>query len=239
MTFLSTFIGSFTRLDTYRDVLKKPLRFSLLYGLTIYASAFLVMGILLFFAVGSFAERLNDALPQDFSLSYTNGTAHVTGINLPHTVHLAQVGSITFTEKELQIHANGKESVTTPYSALIPQETTFTATKADIAREAPALFKTAAIAMTAALFFALMFARALWIVLYALFFSALLSLLGNRMKFSHIAQLGIHAAVVAEVINLLYVLIYRSTSFPMFDLAFLAIMLLVLRTRPKQNGQTA
>ncbi len=72
--------------------------------------------------------------------------------------------------------------------------------------------------------------RVLSSFVHAIFFSWILAVFGMRITLSKLAQIMLHIAVAAEGINLVSLLIYRNFAIPIYELAFLGITLLVLRS---------
>ncbi len=239
MKFFSTLKQSFTHLEAYSQFAKQPLSFSFFFIFKFYFLFFLAGAVTFPYLAGKETQRIVNSLPDSFVASYKDGTMQTTGIALPYEIHLPQETKLIFTNHQIETHLANTQPQIITYKDIVTDNTQFSLTKNDLKQQAKTFIQITTVLFTLSLIIVLLISRFVWLALYALFFSSLGKMFGKYTPYRITFHLGMHVMVVAEIINTLYLIIYRSLAFPMFDVAFLVIMLLVLRTLPRRSGQIA
>jgi hypothetical protein len=230
MSFWRTFFSAFINLDSYRDAVTSPLKETILYVVKFYLLLMIVVGSV---AVGVgiiVSQEMMRTFPNDASLHYEQGKFTTEHLDLPwHLQFPAHISASLFAD-HATVHANDQEVVSVPITELIPIEQTFSLTHEDLQNSVMQSVPLAA--ATASIFVVLITAigRIISSVIHAFIFSWILAAFGMQIVWRKLVQLMLHVTVTAETINLIALLIYKNTSFPMFETAFLGITLLVLRS---------
>jgi ABC-type glycerol-3-phosphate transport system permease component len=123
-----------------------------------------------------------------------------------------------------------QEILSAPVTEFIPTEQSFSVSHENLEHTIPESIPLAA--ATASIFVVVITAvgRVISTIIHAFIFSWILAALGMQIVWRKLVQLMLHITVAAETINLIALLLYRNTSFPMFETAFLGITFLVLRS---------
>jgi hypothetical protein len=172
----------------------------------------------------------------NLKIMYANGTLHVDGATLPYSFSVAST-KINITPVEITFNTPDGQTIADKYSDAFQGMGSFTITKDDAAKLAPQVLPAVAAVLTLAFILFVTVFRVPLILLYALLIRSIMALFGRRITYKEVLQMAIHASVVAELVNIAVLLIYRNGSFPMFDLAFFGIMILALRSRPAQTAR--
>ena len=230
MQFWKTLFESFANLDTYKYIVAFPLRTSLWFVIRFYLLLMFIAGICVFFIGRAFATQIVAAFPQEASLHREQGHLSASGLDLPWKVTLLLNTEMTVFEDHIAFRNNNQESFSAPLSQLLPNTEPFTVTANDVKQQAQ---QTLPIAATMTVVFIVMIiavGRIISSFVHAIFFSWILAVFGMRMTLSKLAQIMLHIAVAAEGVNFASLLIYRNLAIPIYELAFLGITLLVLRS---------
>lgn len=230
MQFWQTLFGSFTNLDTYKHIVAFPLRTSLWFVIRFYLLLMIIAGVCVFFIGQAFATQIIATFPQDASLRFENNHLLASKLDLPWKVSFPLNIGMTVFDDRIAFYNNGQESFSAPLSQLLPNTEPFTITTNNVQQHAK---KTLPVAATMTVVFIVMIiaiGRIFSSLVHAIFFNWILAMFGIRMTFSKLAQLMLHIAVTAEGINLVSLLIYRNFMVPIYELAFLGITVLVLRS---------
>lgn len=233
MKLFPTIKQSLTSTQFYTQVRTVPFRESVMFWVKFY----LFLVVLLFIPVvvsGFVTERLvRQYYPENLSISYKDGTVHTEGFTLPYTLRTPST-TVELTNTELKLNTDDGQEIPYTYSEIFNNMRSFTVTKQDVITILPKTlpFVLAAVVLSFVVFLAIF--RIPIILLYAFVIRSVLNLLGRKVAYQEILQMSVHAAVVAELVNLAYLLVYRSQALPMFDLAFFGTMFLALRSRRVQ-----
>ncbi len=230
MQFWQTLFGSFTNLDAYKNVVAFPLRTSLWFVIRFYLLLMFIAGISVFFIARAFATQIAHAFPQEASLRFESSHLLASGLELPWKVSLPFNTKMAVFEDHVAFDSNGQEFFSAPLSQLLPNTEPFIITANDVKQHAQQTLPTAATMTVVFIVIMIAIGRIFSSFVHAVFFSWILAMFGIRMTFSKLAQLMFHIAVAAEGINLVSLLIYRNLAVPIYELAFLGITLLVLRS---------
>ena len=230
MQFWKTLFGSFANLDTYKYIVAFPLRTSLWFVIRFYLLLMLIAGVCVFFIGRAFATQIVVAFPQDASLRFEQSRLSASGLDLPWKVALPLNIEMIVFEDHIALNTNGQESFSAPLSQLLPNTEPFTITANDIKQHTQQTLPIAATMTVVFIVIIIAVGRVLSSFVHAIFFSWILAVFGMRITLSKLAQIMLHIAVAAEGINLVSLLIYRNFAIPIYELAFLGITLLVLRS---------
>ena len=230
MRFWQTFFGSFTNLDTYKHILVFPLRTSLWFMIRFYLLLMCIAGILVFFIGQAFATQIAAAFPQDASLRFENGRLFASGLELPWKVSFPFDTGMTVFEDRVTFRTNDQESFSASLSQLLPNTEPFTIASNDVQQRAKQTLPAAATMTVVFIVVLIAIGRISSSFVHAVFFSWILATFGIRIAFSKLAQIMLHIAVTAEGINLIALLIYRNFAVPIYEVAFLGVTVLVLRS---------
>lgn len=235
MRFFPALRQSFTSTQFYWQVLHFPLRTSVAFWLKSYALLFIaaILGMI----VSAFMIRnlVEQHYPNDLVFTYADGTLQSTQ---PLPLTLNQLGmQLALTDKETVLTDQYGEVYATPYTELFAGTSTFTVHKDDVLKFAPTVVPIFGTVLAGISLTIVMLTRIPLLLLYALVTRSVLSIIGRKIPYMVIVQMSLHIAVVAEMLNIAYFLLYRSRTFPMYDVAFFGIMILVFRSRRVQIVQ--
>lgn len=230
MQFLQTLFGSFTNVDTYKHIVAFPLRISLWFVIRFYLLLMIIAGVCVFFIGQAFATQIIATFPQDASLRFENGHVSASKLELPWKISLPVNTEMTVFNDHVAFRNKGQEFFSAPLSQLLPNTKPFTITTNDVQQHAKKTLPTAATMTVVFIVMIIAIGRIFSSFVHAIFFSWILAMFGIRMTFSKLAQLMLHITVTAEGINLVSLLIYRNLAIPIYELAFLGITVLVLRS---------
>ncbi len=230
MQFWQTLFGSFTNLDTYKNVVAFPLRTSLWFVIRFYLLLMCIAGVCVFFIGQAFTTQIVATFPQDASLRFENGHLLSSKLELPWKISLPLNTEMTVFDDHIAFRNKGQEFFSAPLSQLLPNTEPFIITTNDVQQHAQQTLPTAAVMTVVFIVMIIAIGRIFSSFVHAVFFSWILAIFGIRMTFSKLAQLMLHIAVAAEGINLMSLLIYRNLAIPIYELAFLGITVLVLRS---------
>lgn len=233
MNFFPALKNSITSTQFYSNLHAVPFRESVFFWLKFYLSLLVVMFIPVF-ASGFVAQQLvKTYYPYDLKIIYKDGQLQTEGLTLPFTFHVSDT-TVTFASSEMTINSADNQTGTYKYTEVLTDVPAFTVTKDDAGKFIPTVLPIflAIFAVAFVIFLSLM--RIPLMFLYAFVIRSVLNIFGKQAGYIELLQMSIHATVVAEIINLLCLAIYRNRMFPMFDVAFFGIMILALRSRRVQ-----
>lgn len=231
MQFWRTCVGSCTDLATYHTALRAPLRSSFWFFIRFYL--LLAFGAMML--AGTFGwysgKKLGEQLPVNAVFTFEKETLSARDAQLPLSLTLPLGIQANIRTDSVEVRFPQKEPVTLPYRELIATSQTFTVHASAVRDEAS---KSMMIAGIIAGVFAVgitVAGRLFSAVFHSVFFSWILGLWGQRVVFPKMLQLSLHATIPAELITLIGLLIYRGApSFPLFEVAFVGVMFLVLQS---------
>ncbi|MBI5151026.1 MAG: hypothetical protein HZA34_00440 [Candidatus Pacebacteria bacterium] len=236
MPFWTMLFRSFIDLTCYRDRITEPLRALIRYMVQFYLLLLVVTSTLGFFGGKIFADTIVSQISQDTQFTLSPEYISATNIELPLTLTLPFFLRATIQADTLEFVLPNQHSLRVPIKDLMNDET-YTFTGNDVKESLPSLLPTA-LMMTAMMFVGVLFiGRIVSLFFHAIFFSWIVQLFGRRVHFWKLVQLGMHITVTAEVVTVLSLFIYRSTAFPMFEVAFTLLMVLVLRSLQQPSEQ--
>lgn len=233
MTFFKTFFASLTDLHAYmRFLADNTIRQGLKYVLKFYL-ILLVIGMIGAVIAGIYlSQTIQKIYPQDLVFSYTNGELKTQGASLPFILQVPQSDAKVALEAKQFTLSTSDQHIT--YTDIFPS-TAFTIGKSDFTHYATPTFIGASIAMVCALWFVGILSRALTFATYTVLFYLFTKLSGKHVPYIFFFQLGLFVLVAAEFISLAATILYRGTTLPIFDIAFLGINALVLFTNRKPH----
>lgn len=173
--------------------------------------------------------------PQDLTFTYENGTL-TSNQQLP--ISTSFIGyAVTLTDKALVLGSAPMETYTAQYTELLADIPPFQVQKDTAKQFVPTVIPAFGGMFVVTVVIMMMVIRLPLLLLYSLVIQSVLSLVGRKLPYAVLLQLGLHAAVVAEILNIVYLLTYRTRNFPMYDVVFFGIMIWVLRSRRVQIVQ--
>lgn len=238
MPFWTTLFRSFIDLTCYRDRLAEPLRALIRYMVQFYLLLFIAIGTLGFFGGKTLADAIVPQVPQDAQFTLSPDHISVTTIDLPLTLSLPFSLRAVVQTDALEFNLPNQHSLRVPVKDLMNNET-YIFTGNDIKESLPSLLPTAFMVTTMTFIVVLFIGRVVSLFFHAIFFLWIVQVFGRRVHFWKLVQLGMHITVTAEILTLLSTFIYRSAAFPMFEVAFTLLMVLVLKSLQQpfeQNG---
>ncbi|HZZ98344.1 MAG TPA: DUF1189 family protein [Candidatus Saccharimonadia bacterium] len=237
MRFFPTLKDSASSTLFYHHLRQFRLRESIAFWLKFYGIALIVMLIPVVVSGFIAKDLLNRYYPANLKITYADGTVHVDGAKLPLSFMLAST-KITVTPVEVVFNTPDGQTIADKYADALQGVGSFTLTKEDANNFVPEVLPAIALVVTIALIAFVVVFRLPLILIYALLVRSIMALLGKKITYKEVLQMAFHASVVAEIVNVAVLLIYRNGSFPMFDVAFFGIMILALRSRPAQTWRT-
>lgn len=237
MSFFHTFYRSVTSIDSYKLFLLTPLKSSIFYAIRWYLLFFIVGTTVACIYVVPEAQRRVQSLPEEFSLTYAQEKLSTTPNMLPFTYELTSAEmTLTATASAITITQQDGPTTVAQYTELFPQNITeFTVTKPMIQQEIIPTTIVCVVAFALGLLPFLLIGRVIWLLAYSALIYTLLHFLGKHLPYMSLVHLGIYAVVVAEVVHLLSLAIYKTPAVPLFDLTFFLVMILVLRSLKREN----
>lgn len=232
MKFLKALKDSLTNLQSYELFTKEKFSSSLWFGLRFYFIIILLLGIAIFPLSTKVHEYIKEVFPNDLVLQYKDQRISVEHGTLPINIHtniVPIIGStdILINEKDMNVTFN---NVSTPlvFADAFPENVSFIINRENIEKHGKNVILT--FALTGFIFFCTFIgvSRIFTLIVYTGFLFVLSKLSGKKVSYKTFVQLGIHVGVTAEIMNLLYLLIYQKTTFPMYDVAFTGLFMLIL-----------
>ncbi len=232
MKFLKTLKDSLTNIQSYELFTQEKLGSSIWFSLRFYLIFLVLLGILIFPLSTKVYEYIYHVYPTDLILQYKDQKIAIENGSLPlqlHTKPIAILGTVNIliNEKDVNITIN---NVSTPlvYKDAFPENVSFTINKENVEKHGKSVILTFVI--TGYVFFCLFISisRTFTILVYTGLMFVFTRLSGKKVSYKTFFQLGMHVGVTAEIVNILYILLYQKTTFPMYDIAFTGIFVLVL-----------
>lgn len=200
---------------------------SVLFVLTFYVSLLVLFLAGSFFAIRYAAQYIEQSYPNDLVLEYANGKMQAKNGSLPFTAKVGDNNLLTIREDGVSFGSESNESIS--YKDFLPATSVFSVNKETLHTTLFSnlvLFSLAGVSLG---FLLLLFMRTIELLFYALIIQNLGFFMNKQMPYKKSLQLGLHLLPVAEIVNVLYLVLYRSTVFPMFDVAFLLLAIVVMR----------
>lgn len=236
MPFWTTLFRSCIDLTCYRDRITEPLGALIRYMIQFYLLLLITMSALGLFGGKIFADAIVSQISQDAQFTLSPEYISSTNIELPFTLSLPFSLRVVVQTDALEFVLPNQNSLRVPIKDLMNSET-YTFTGNDIKESLPSLLPTALMVTTMTFTVVLFVGRIVSLFFHAIFFSWIVQLFGRRVHFWKLVQLGMHITVTAEILTLLSTFIYRSAAFPMFEVAFTLLMVLVLKSLQQPSEQ--
>jgi hypothetical protein len=233
MSFFSTLKSSLVSTQFYARLRAVRFRESMVFWLKFYG-LILVLSLIPLIISGFIAKNLIDKYyPSNLKIGYADGVVSVEGASLPWHFSLSGT-NVTVNSTAVEFTTPDGQTITDDYKDVLQGIGSFTLTKNNASSFVPEVLPAIAAAFSLAFVLFVLVFRLPLILLYSLLIRSVLALFGKRITYKEVLQMGIHASVAAELVNLIVLVIYRNGGFPMFDVAFFGIMILALRSRPTQ-----
>lgn len=236
MPFWTTLFRSCIDLTCYRDRITEPLGALIRYMIQFYLLLLITMSALGLFGGKIFADAIVSQISQDAQFTLSPEYISSTNIELPFTLSLPFSLRVVVQTDALEFVLPNQNSLRVPIKDLMNSET-YTFTGNDIKESLPSLLPTALMVTTMTFTVVLFVGRIVSLFFHAIFFSWIVQLFGRRVHFWKLVQLGMHITVTAEILTLFSTFIYRSAAFPMFEVAFTLLMVLVLKSLQQPSEQ--
>lgn len=230
MPFWRILFGSLTNLRTYTAALSYPFRSTVWFVVRFYLLLAIVLGVTFFTAGRAVVDQFTSSFPSDAKLTLNQGVLKTEGLTLPWSTTFPLGFQVTLREQNISVQVQQEEVSLISFEDLFPEGSDSTITGEQLKDDIRQMMPVVAIAGAISVVLFVLAGRLFSAMFHTIMISWILGLFGMRIALTKLFQLTLHITVVAELASVIYLLLYRNTSFPMFEVAFLGIIFLALRS---------